>query len=286
MDVADLARKRPQNIDNALADMRTALASFDEARDHRAYFVRVYMMMTQDVSDAVHGNGDYAGRRVFMDPDWIRGLSGRFATRYFESLDITEATPGCGAWKAAHDVGRTRRAVVLEDVLLGINAHINYDLAQAIAANLDPAELEDEAALRVRKFDHDQVNNLLKASINRIQDALADNYEPALRPADHLLGGLDERMSDAGLKHYREHVWGDALELAKAMAAGGGRDEAMRTKLDLESSDLAEEITSWRTLWRIERMARAIARPFRRPQWGQVPGPTEPQGGTAATVST
>ena len=128
------------------------LAFFHEAHDRRAIFLRLYYMMTLEVHAAINGCGDYEGREVFMDPDWVRRLSGQFSSLYFKSL---KAPATERAWTLAYEVAARPGSSVVQNALLGINAHINFDLPRAIAENLDPAELSDytthaEAQVRPR----------------------------------------------------------------------------------------------------------------------------------------
>ncbi len=196
MNDRELAAQQPRNIDEALDCMRDTLQRFHAAGDKRAIFLRLYYIMTLEVHAAIHGLGDYHGKQVFLDADWVRALSGKFASLYFKGLDTRGREPDESverAWKAADTACRSFRSTVVQNALLGINAHINYDLPRAIAANLDPAELNDYPTLQLRKFDHDQVNNLLVRTLRPIQDVLARDYAPGIALIDNLLGDLDER---------------------------------------------------------------------------------------------
>jgi hypothetical protein len=253
MDDEALAAQQPADIDEALKYMKTTLEEFHAVHDRRAFFLRVYYIMTQQVYAAINGVGDFVGHPVFADPDWIRRLSGRFASRYFRALALTDDDSGGRAWMIANQVARRPRSTVLLNALLGINAHINYDLAQAIAENLDPAELDNPEVLLRRKFDHDQVNNLLDRALAPIQQALARDYEPALALGEHVLGGLEDRLADIGLRHYRERVWGDALTYAVMRTRSDGDAELVRAKLDWESFTLAKQVQGWKLMWYTER---------------------------------
>ena len=104
----------------------------------------------------------------------------------------------------------------MQNALLGINAHINFDLPRAIAENLDPAELPDFKVMQKRKFDHDQVNDLLVRTVNPVQKVLAKNYEPGIAVVDFAMGRLDERACAWLLRTYRQQVWWNALAFAAA----------------------------------------------------------------------
>ena len=129
----------------------------------------------------------------------------------------------------------------------------------AIADNLDPAELDDYRILQRRKFDHDQVNKLLIGVLNTIQDMLATDYEPGIAVADRVMGGLDERVGAFALKHFREHVWWDALAYAAAKA-GPVDEEIVRAKLDDMASEYAAELKRPRWLWHLETVLNAVVR--------------------------
>ena len=152
----ELAKQQPSNIDDALDCMRATLKEFHGEGDKRAIFLRLYYIMTLEVHAAINGIGDYQGQNVFLDAQWVRALSGKFATLYFKALDTRGREPDERverAWKAADRRARSNGSTVVQNALLGINAHINYDLPRAIAANLDPARahgLPGAAAAQVR----------------------------------------------------------------------------------------------------------------------------------------
>ena len=101
----ELAAQEPANIDEALDCMRATLTRLHTDGDKRAIFLRLYYIMTLEVHAAAHGLGDYQGRQVFLDAEWIKALSGKFATLYFKALDTYGREPDEHveqAWKAAH----------------------------------------------------------------------------------------------------------------------------------------------------------------------------------------
>jgi hypothetical protein len=267
VDIDTLAAQEPQTIDDALDCMETGLRFFHEAHDRRAIFLRLYHKMTLEVHAAINGCGDYEGRDVFMEPGWVRRLSGHFSTLYFKSL---KAPATERAWTLAYETAARPGSSVVENALLGINAHINFDLPRAIAKNLEGDDVGDFMTMQKRKFDHDQVNNLLVRTLNPVQEILAKDYEPGIAAADWLLGHLDERVSEAALRHYRERVWWDAL--AYASAPDEERKRIVYNKLEWQSHRLAERLSSTKWMWRTERALNAVIVPFRRKaKWAATP---------------
>lgn len=266
--VADLTRLTPENVHEALQCMDTALELFHARDDSRAIFLRCYRIMTSNVFDALERQRGF-GSAIFFDPDWITCLSGRFATLYFRSLrddaegDGTSTRPEetltrtqpwkrGRAWTIAHEEARRDRLSVTQQVLFGINAHINYDLPYALYQNL-VAHGDHEhpyTQLYRRKFDHDQINNLLVDSVPEVQEALGSAYGGFLGVMTTAVFGLDDLLAKLGLKYYRERVWWDAVSFLVTRDDGGAAPSRpgdteftlVRDKLDWESWKLAESI--------------------------------------------
>ena len=285
MNDRELAAQEPENIDEALDCMRDTLQRFHAAGDKRAIFLRLYYIMTLEVHAAIHGLGDYRGKQIFLDAEWVRRLSGKFATLYFKALDTHGREPDKRverAWKTAEAAARSARSTVVQNALLGINAHINYDLPRAIAANLDFGEFADSPTMHLRKFDHDQVNNLLVRTLRPIQDVLARDYGPGIALVDNLLGNLDERLSEVGLSYYRERVWWDALTYASARKHS--TEAIVRDKLNWESHKVAEFLRTKRELWIPERVLGLPYAIFGTRGWNRIT--LEPVGGVKVPEGT
>jgi hypothetical protein len=234
-----LAAQRPQNIDQALPCMRRMLQHFHEHNDYRAVFLRAYYIITLNVHAAVHQRGDYQ-RPIFFDSAWINSLGGKFASLYFQSLGTLERDPGAErAWKLAHQMAQDKASTVIQDLMLGLNAHINYDLAYGIQLNLrEHGDGQDHLLLPRRKFDHDQVNNILVRSTPQIAATLTRDYGGAIAFLDTVMHRLDDHLSEAGLKYYRERVWWNAISFLTTQ--DDEEVELVRAKLDWESGRLAE----------------------------------------------
>ena len=139
----------------------------------------------------------------------------------------------------------------MQNALLGINAHINFDLPRAIAENLDPAELPDYKVMQKRKFDHDQVNDLLVRTVNPVQrgprqELRAGHRRGRLRP-----GPVRRTGAPGCCAPTAEQVWWNALAFAAAPDEERGQ-QIVREKLERESYRLAGEVSNARTLWRAE----------------------------------
>src|SRR5664279_6648776 len=103
------------------------------ALEHRRVFLDTYRRTTLAVGVAVD-------EARFEDPDWVAVWDVRFAELYLDAHDADlagERVPR--PWRLAFDAPADLPA--LRHVLLGINAHVNYDLPQALLAVISVAEV-------------------------------------------------------------------------------------------------------------------------------------------------
>lgn len=260
MSIEEIAAQRPRDINEAISCMRKALDYFHKRDDYRAIFLRLYYIMTLEVHAAINQLGDYKRKNIFLDSGWVERLSGQFASLYFQSLTTFERAPNPEierAWKIAYKVATERSSTVIQNAVLGINAHINYDLPYAISLNMrEHKDAETHLALQKRKFDHDQIDNLLIRCINPIQDVLARDYEWGIFLLDRAPVQLDEKLTETGLKYYRQRVWLDAVSF---VSTENDEEECIvREKINWESYKVAQILAGqspWqRVLWLPERL--------------------------------
>lgn len=205
-------------MQDLIARMETQLRWFDASQDHRSAFLRVYLHMTRKVRSRL-------GSGFFLDPAWIERVARRFADYYFEALAAFEAgrTPP-PAWELAFRCARDRSCFLLQDILLGVNAHINNDLPQVLADILRAeGDWPHPDRLQRRRFDHDQINRILHEVVPAVEGEVARHYGRLLSPLGGMLGTLDEGLAAFGLKQFRDNTWRQALFL---LAATGDSERA------------------------------------------------------------
>jgi hypothetical protein len=120
-------------------------------------------------------------------------------------------------WQLAHDAALEGRDVALQQLLLGVNAHINYDLVLAVADMLGPEwnRLSDTER-NVRYVDYCHVNEIIGQTIDAVQDQVLEPAMPSMALVDRLLGNLDERLISRIITGWREAVWENAVRLLEA----------------------------------------------------------------------
>ena len=238
----------PTTIDEVLADLDTLIARERAKGSPLVYFPVLYRRVTAEVQDAID-RGD------FEDGARMERFDVLFARLYLEA-DRAETTGGQPprSWQAAFAAEQNHRLIVLQHLLLGMNAHISFDLGRAACA----AAGDDLLSLK-RDFHH--INRILGSLLDDTQRRLTRIFDP-LGLIDRLLGSIDERLSIFSLHYARDAAWTQALELHLADA---------KTREDLlEARDTAVAAFSAKILRPPSRRARLLLLAVRSLEKGDV----------------
>jgi hypothetical protein len=219
-------------LDDVIQGFSTLEQIFRDRRDRRAIFVTAYLNITLELKRRVDEN-------LFLNAAWVARYAVAFANLYriallaFDRGDL-QAVPK--PWRIAFATSANDRGSVLQDLLLGINAHINHDLPLALLeVTIDPEREK-------RYTDHTTVNQALKAATGPVQDRISELYAPVLSLLDRVLGVLDEDLTNFSFEKARENAWVAGVSLANA------RDDqerlAIRQNLADRSAVLAQLILS------------------------------------------
>jgi hypothetical protein len=165
------------------------------------YFAALYREVTRRVKARIEEGFFEDGRRM-------ERLDVAFAHRYFEAFEQSRAgrTP-TRSWQVAFEASTRWWPIVLQHLLLGMNAHINLDLGIA-AARAFPG-----AAIRGLEEDFRKINEILVAMIDEVENRLAEVW-PLLKLLDHLAGRSEETVLGFSLRGARALAWTVATDLA------------------------------------------------------------------------
>ncbi|HEX2127873.1 MAG TPA: DUF5995 family protein [Solirubrobacterales bacterium] len=195
--------------------------------DHKAVFTTTYLELTRVLYEKVKADPAY-----FVFPKFFFREDALFANVYFRTVRAWElGEPVPPAWRIAFETAETGEVSGAQDMLLGINAHVQNDMPFVLAS----LGLRNRAGTS-RKPDHDKAN-----------DALASGYEPVVRAVG---GRFDETMSLTNpdwlivedivglelVRVWREQVWRNAERLVNARTAA-------------EREQIAREIQAYAAGW-------------------------------------
>lgn len=164
-------------IDDVLDILGTIVADTTARGDELGYFAALYRRVTLGVKRAIE-DGE------FDDGPGMSRFDARFANRYFAAYDAYRSGTACSrSWRLAFDRTRSGRLLILQDLLVGINAHINLDLGVVAGTTYRGA------ALAGFHDDFDHINTVVAAVLPRTR-AVIEQYSPRLGELT-ALGGED-----------------------------------------------------------------------------------------------
>jgi len=211
--------------------MAALLEPLQAADDQRQYFHATYQRTTVAVAEELT-------RGSFADADWVERWDVAFADLYLEALeaDLAGRKP-TRPWAIAF--GAPAGLPPLRHVLLGMNAHINYDLPQALLAVISDEQFDDPALLARREADHRAIDDVLASRVAAEDDELTRLSAPA-PVLDRLLQPFNRLGTQRFLREARRKVWANAIMLSRARRQGPQTYAAVLTQLeDLSAAKVA-----------------------------------------------
>lgn len=214
----------PANIDEVLARLNGILDNALRQGTRIGYFAALYERVTTNVRRAlVAGN-------VFQDNARMERLDVVFANRFLAAWDEHTAggTPS-QSWRAAFALLDDPGPLVVQHLLVGMNAHINLDLGIA-AATVAPAPDQLQALWP----DFKTINQVLSRLVQVVEDELGE-ISPRLRRIEEIAPGLEDRVFDFGIDVARDFAWALATELSRTPRDGWDAVIAARDGLVAEA---------------------------------------------------
>ncbi|MDD9942010.1 MAG: DUF5995 family protein [Myxococcales bacterium] len=235
---------RPKDAPSALRALELLGRRLREKGDQRAVFCDIYILITRRVVGIMSAD-DNAG---FIDARWLSLLTGRFAEEALIATltSLRNTTVRRAAWRFANHYSAHKLAKPCQDAILGVSAHINYDLPIVVYDHLaaEGAALDVD---RLKRYRHDymRVNKILEASIPECLDLLVERYQcpittrllqvPLCRP--FLCHAVHKT-----LVAWRDRVWSETLELLHAPNADVRR--AIIERMDRRAGRIAQLVCS------------------------------------------
>lgn len=215
------------DIDDVLNILDGLIAENKAASDPLGYFPALYRQVTLEVKQGIaQGFFDNGPRMTRFDA--------LFANRYFAAYQAFQSGgQPTKSWQVAFDGTRSGQLIILQDLLVGINAHINLDLGVAAGETFQGAALEDFHG------DFDKINQILAGLLPKVE-MVVGQFSPLLGILSKI-GGRDViKVLDFSMDAARDDAWLHANLLSVMPPAG--RPLAIKT-LDDKVAFLGRVIT-------------------------------------------
>jgi hypothetical protein len=206
--------------------------------NHRGVFATTYLELTKALRTTLAARPSF-----FSDSKYLYVEDALFANTYFNTAsDYARGKPVPPAWRIAFDTARKSEVNAAQDMLLGINAHVQNDMPFLLAA-LGQRTRSGAS----RKPDHDKMNEILDAGYEQVVRAVEDRFDPLMATTNAGWTSADDVAGLEMVKQWRENVWRNAERLLAA-------------KNESERAQVADDIKQYAGGW-----AQMIANPVQAP---------------------
>ncbi len=192
----------PANTIDEVVERLTEIVEWSRAECSRlGYFAALYRKVTVAVRDGITDG-------VFDDGERMERLDVIFANRYLVAFEAHRGgKPTTSVWAYTFRAAGQWWPIVLQHLLLGMNAHINLDLGIAAARTVPAGDLD-----RLRG-DFDKINQILAGLVGEVKDELAQIWL-FLRLLNKHLGSVEGAVINFSMEKARDHAWSVAQRLA------------------------------------------------------------------------
>ena len=161
----------PASIDEVIIQLEKIIIYCQINNNCAGYFAVLYHKVTSKVKDCIKN-------KDFEDGQRMERMDVTFANRYLDAFySWIAGKQTTNSWKIAFDSVAQNKSLVLQHLLLGMNAHINLDLGIATVVVMDGFSIDDI---------HNDFN-----TINSILGSMTDNIESCLTKVNPLMKLLD-----------------------------------------------------------------------------------------------
>lgn len=181
-------------IDDVIETLGTIISEAEVNNDPSGYFAVLYQRVTIKVKEGIATGYFDDGARMEM-------LDVIFAKRYIDAwFAWKENKPVTLSWKKAFVISENKHMLVLQHLLLGMNAHINLDLGLAVA------EISTKENIHLVKNDFIKINEILSSLVSEVQYNLSSIW-PMLNKILSKTGKVDDFLIDFSMKIARDGAW-------------------------------------------------------------------------------
>jgi len=194
-------------IDDVIDALNLIISDGKTNNNPLGYFAALYRKVTIKVKEGVEEKDP--AKQVFQDNQRMERLDVIFATRYIKAYyEYKNSNAVTKSWAKAFELSEDYWPIVLQHLLIGMNAHINLDLG--IAA----AEVMEGKNIQGLKHDFDAINTILFSLVVDVEKDLSKIW-PTLKKVLAWTKKADDFLIDFSMEVARDGAWEFAVELSK-----------------------------------------------------------------------
>jgi len=192
-------------IDDIIDQLEGIIAESVRTNDRIGYFAALYYKVTASVKDGI-------AKGQFENGPMMERFDVLFASRYLDALNAWKnKQPLTDSWRVTFDVTKKSSLLVLQQLLLGMNAHINLDLGIAAVAACN-GKMDD-----IQK-DFDAINTIISSLTYQVLNDI-DRVSPLLSLLGLHATNQTSILIQFSIDNARDGAWCFAEDLAKKQGA-------------------------------------------------------------------
>nr|WP_319510111.1 DUF5995 family protein [uncultured Draconibacterium sp.] len=189
-----------ESIDDVIRVLDSIIEESLKTGETSGYFAVLYQKVTIKVKEEIAAG-------FFDNGPRMEKLDVVFAKRYIDAYFAWKNNqPVSQSWKIAFTEAPNSNLLVVQHLLLGMNAHINLDLGIAAAEISAPGKIDE------LEDDFKRINDILASMVDEVQQGLSSIW-PFLRKLLKWAGQVDNFLVDFSMKIARDGAWKFAKEI-------------------------------------------------------------------------
>lgn len=190
----------PQNINEVLEYLDQIIEESIQRDNYLAIFAYIYRRTTAQIKSAID-------QGAFEDNPRMEAFDVVFANKYIKAYQgWKDGKEVPNSWLGTFHV-RNQKLTTLQHLVIGMNAHINFDLGVAAA------EIAPQDKINALENDFMKVNDILAGLIDEMQKKISQTSRMMFL-LDWVGGKSDEKIIEFGIKSSRHFAWNVAKTVA------------------------------------------------------------------------
>jgi len=185
------------NINTIIQELEIIVEDCIQQQNPHGLFAALYLKVTRAVWDGIQ-------QQHFEDNARMEQFDVLFAQRYISAYQARMAgKPTTASWQVVFDAMTNPELLSIQHLLLGMNAHINFDLG------IVAAQVSQNTPLENLKSDFNKINDILLDMLETVQTSV-NKISPMMWVVDWIFTKNDEQFAGFSMRAAREYAWKSA----------------------------------------------------------------------------
>lgn len=243
--------KQATTIDEVISILENIITTEVAENSNLAFFPILYKKVTQRIKEGI-------AQKEFDNNPRMEHLDVIFANRYLAAyFAYKEGQKPSISWGNAFLAAKDQKLLILQHLLLGINAHINLDLGIAVSETIG-----SQGDLQNIHDDFNKINAILASMVDGVQQKIG-RVSPFFYLLDKVADGKEDLIATFSINIARDEAWLFANEYHNTTDK-----EAVFSKRDISIGNIALKLSTTKS--RVLRWAIRFIRWFERKNVAQV----------------